>query len=137
MNVNFFYKGTESGLIDEQRFDKLIEIILEKENFRKEKINIIFTSDKTLRKINKDFLGRDYLTDVITFGNAFKKTISGELYISIDRIKENCIKYSEGIFDRELKRIIIHGMLHLIGYNDESAQEKEIMKEKEDSYLNL
>ena len=137
MNVDFFYKDTESGLIDEERFNRLIEIILKKEGYCKGEISIIFTSDTSLQKLNKKFLERNYFTDVVAFNNSFKNTISGEVYISIDRIKENSIKYSEGEFNNELKRIVIHGILHLMGYDDKTIRDKEIMTSREELYLKL
>ena len=137
MNVDFFYKDIESGFIDEKRYSTLIENVLEKENCRKGKISIIFTSDIALRKLNKKFLKRNYLTDIIAFNNSFKNCIAGDIYISIDRIKENSLKYSGGEFNKELKRIVIHGILHLIGYNDKAQKEKDLMSAKEELYLNL
>jgi probable rRNA maturation factor len=137
LDIIFFYKDTESGLIDEEKFKRLVEIIIEKEGYRRGEINIIFTSDTTLQRLNKEFLERNYFTDVVAFSNSFKKTISGEVYISVDRVKENSNKYSEGEFMRELKRIIIHGILHLMGYNDKTKKEKEIMTSKEELYLKI
>ncbi len=137
MNVDFIYKDTESGLIDKKEYNRLIEVIIDREGYRKGRISIIFTSDITLQKLNKKFLGKDYLTDIMVFGNSFKNTISGEVYISIDRIKENSIKYSKGKFNSELKRVIIHGILHLIGYDDKNVEDKENMTNKEEQYLKL
>lgn len=137
MDVNFFYKDTQSGLIDEERFTRLVEIIIEKEGYRTGEINIIFTSDIALLRLNKEFLERNFFTDVVAFSNSFKKTISGEVYISVDRIKENSEKYSEGEFMTELRRIVIHGILHLIGYNDKTGKDKEIMTSREELYLKI
>ncbi len=137
MNVDFIYKDTESGLIDKKEYNRLIEVIIDREGYRKGRISIIFTSDITLQKLNKEFLGKNYLTDIMVFGNSFKNTISGEVYISIDRIKENSIKYSEGRFNSELKRVVIHGILHLIGYDDKNVEDKENMTNKEEQYLKL
>ncbi|UCH13231.1 MAG: rRNA maturation RNase YbeY, partial [Bacteroidales bacterium] len=85
--------------------------------------------------LNSKFLNRDYLTDVIVFSNSFKNTVTGDIYIGIERLHENSLKYSEGNLDREIKRIIIHGILHLIGYRDKSKEEKEIMTAREELYL--
>jgi probable rRNA maturation factor len=72
----------------------------------------------------------------LVFGDTFKNTVSGEVYISIDRIRDNSEIYSEGDFSREIKRVIIHGILHLIGYEDKSDRERELMTNKENFYLN-
>ena len=97
----------------------------------------IFTSDEHVHTINKDFLQHDTLTDIITFGTSQdRKIISGEIYISIDRIKENAGKINQPM-QRELSRVMVHGVLHLIGYNDKTVPEKTEMTAKEDYYLNL
>jgi len=97
-------------------------------------INIIFCSDEYLLCLNKTHLRHDYYTDVITFDYGFAKTISGDIFISIDRINENSKLYSQD-FDIELIRVIIHGVLHLCGHGDKSLQEVKIMRSKEAKYL--
>ena len=100
-------------------------------------ILIIFMDDASLHQMNKDFLMHDTYTDIITFNkSANEKIISGEIYISIDRIKENAT-VNEQIFDKELSRVIVHGILHLLGFNDKTKEEKMRMRSKEDYYLNL
>ena len=100
-------------------------------------IQYIFCDDKHLNKINKTYLNHDTFTDIITFPTTVNKDIiSGDIYISIDRIYENS-KIQSVSFDNELSRVIVHGILHLIGYNDRSVSEKKIMRSKEDYYLHL
>lgn len=100
-------------------------------------IQYIFCDDKHLNKINKKYLNHDTFTDIITFPTTINKDIiSGEIYISIDRISENS-KIQSVSFDDELSRVIVHGVLHLIGYNDHSVPEKKLMRSKEDYYLHL
>ena len=100
-------------------------------------LNFIFCSDDFLLEVNRDFLQHDFYTDIITFPTSAKpQIISGEIYLSIDRVKENAINNSEK-FERELARVIIHGVLHLIGYNDHTSAETTIMRTKEDNYLLL
>lgn len=99
-------------------------------------ISIIYCSDNQLLSINKQYLNHDYFTDIITFNYNEGNIISGDIFISIDRVEENAQKFKVELF-RELYRIIIHGVLHLIGYNDKSAEEKQAMTQKEDYYLNL
>ncbi len=97
-------------------------------------INIIFCDDDFLLQINKDYLKHDYYTDIITFQYNEKKIINGDLFISLDRVNENSIKYNSNKKE-ELLRVIIHGILHLCGYNDKTKDEKIIMTAKEDYYL--
>ena len=93
-----------------------------------------FCSDKELLQINQGFLKHNTYTDIITFDYTEKKTISGEIFVSIDRVKENAKKFKEP-FPQELRRIIIHGVLHLCGYGDKSVAAKKIMRKKEDEAL--
>ncbi len=99
-------------------------------------LNYIFCSDKYLKKINKQSLNHDYFTDIITFSTSEPgdKTISGDIYISIDRVKENATTYGVRI-NEELHRVMAHGLLHLCGYGDKSEKEQELMRKKEDGCL--
>ena len=99
-------------------------------------ISIILSNDEKLLQLNKQYFQQDRLTDVITF-NLEKKgnPVEGEIYISLNRVSENAIKYKEDI-ERELKRVIIHGCLHLLGYDDQTSEEKKTMTYLEDHYLN-
>lgn len=99
-------------------------------------INIVITGDNYLRIMNKKYLGRDYYTDVITFDYSDKDVISGDLYISLERVRENGLTYGEGE-ERELLRVMVHGLLHLAGYEDRKDKEKKIMRDKEEKYLKL
>lgn len=99
-------------------------------------INIIFCSDSYLLEINQKYLQHDTLTDIVTFDYCDDKYIAGDIYISLDRVEENAIKYKES-FDREFHRVIFHGILHLLGYGDKSKEEEKEMRAKEDFYLNL
>jgi rRNA maturation RNase YbeY len=94
-----------------------------------------FVGNKEIRKINKKYLKHDYLTDIITFPyNSNKKKIEGEVFISLETVKKNGEIYSTG-YKMELKRVIIHGCLHLAGYNDKTNKEKELIRTKENFYL--
>ena len=107
-----------------------------KEKFRAGDINIIFCSDDYLLDLNKKFLSHDFYTDIITFDNCADKIISGDLFISIDRVRENSKTYASS-FDEELHRVIVHGVLHLLGYKDKTKAQSKVMREKESFYLNL
>lgn len=97
-------------------------------------ISIILCSDKYLLNMNIEYLQHNYYTDIITFNYVVGNKISGDLFISIERVKENSIEFNTS-WIKELYRVIFHGVLHLIGYNDKTAYEKKVMREKEDLYL--
>jgi rRNA maturation RNase YbeY len=98
-------------------------------------INFIFCSDEYLLDLNKTYLRHETLTDILTFPYADDlKTLSGDIFISIERVKENASRFQQD-FEKELKRVMVHGLLHLIGYDDHGKKEKEIMTEREDHYL--
>jgi len=97
-------------------------------------IAIVFCSDEFLLDINNRFLNHDYYTDIITFDYVEDEKISGDLMISIDRVRDNAL--TEGVsFKEELNRVVIHGVLHLLGYGDKSSDEVLLMREKESFYL--
>ena len=123
---------------------KWLMLCLSKEKKSAGVLNFIFCSDEYLRSLNIKYLKRAYLTDVITFPNPGPNFfqirpysgVSGDIFISVERVKENKKKYNT-IFADELKRVMIHGCLHLIGFKDESKAEKKIMREKENIYIKL
>jgi rRNA maturation RNase YbeY len=115
---------------------KWIKAVIEAETKQTGDINYIFVSDEELLDMNKQVLNHDYYTDIITFDYCSGKTISGDLFISIDRVRENALHEQTG-FDNELHRVMIHGVLHLCGYGDKSKIEEQLMRAKEDYYLNL
>lgn len=99
-------------------------------------LSYIFCSDEYLHKINLEHLNHDTYTDIITFNYCEQEFISGDIFISIDRVKDNAIEFST-TFQDELNRVIIHGVLHLIGYNDKTDEQQLEMTAKEDFYLSL
>jgi probable rRNA maturation factor len=100
-------------------------------------LNYIFCSDALLVKINTEYLGHTTLTDIITFDNTEEKgVVEGDIYISVERVEENARKYKV-VFLTELHRVMIHGLLHLMGYNDKTPYQKKMMRKKETSYLSL
>lgn len=107
-----------------------------KEGFDISNLNYVFCTDNYLHQINVDYLQHDTLTDIITFDQSEEeKTIEGDIFISIERVKENA-KLESVSMRKELLRVLVHGLLHLIGYDDKSASLKKKMREKEDYYLN-
>jgi len=99
-------------------------------------INFIFTSDKYLLEINNKYLSHNYLTDIVTFDYCENNIVNGDIYISIETVKNNSYRFNVTYLE-ELRRVIIHGVLHLIGYSDSDEKEKKEMREKEDFYLAL
>jgi len=109
---------------------------MEEENYVLGKLSYTFLNDNDLHKINVEFLDHDTLTDIITFDYNRGNIIIGEIYMSVDRIEENAVK-NEVSFEKEFNRILIHGLLHLMGYKDKEPEDKFLMTQKEDYYLSL
>lgn len=105
-----------------------------KDGFELGEINYIFCDDEYLHKINVEFLQHDTLTDIISFDYTLGKEVSGDIFVSIERVKENAKEFSNS-FEDELNRVLIHGVLHYMGYKDKTAEEKQIMRSKEDTCL--
>ena len=106
------------------------------EAFKEGDINFIFCGDDYLLDINVKYLKHNALTDIISFDYSLGKKLSGDIFISVDRVKDNSVKY-EVNFDDELHRVIIHGILHFCGYKDKTKEDKRLMRKKEDYYLSL
>jgi len=122
-----YHHPTESSIIN------LIKTILRDHGSELGNISVIFCSDNYLLKMNKEYLDHDYYTDIITFP-MHEDPMSGDLFISIDRVKENAHQNNHS-FESELNRVIVHGVLHLVGYGDKSEPEIIEMRTKEDYYL--
>jgi len=123
---------------DEPTAISIINHVFEPEGFRNAEIILIFGSDELLSGLKKEFFDKNQFTDVIAFrlNDYEEKNVEGEIYVSLPRAEENAEKFNEPL-DKELGRLIIHGGLHLLGYEDESDEDKKIMTEKEDHYLHL
>ena len=133
MSLNYYFEEVKDFPIS-QNIDRWIENTILSEKKKAGEISFIFCSDDYLLEINKEHLNHDYYTDVITFDYVVDDEISGDIFISIDRIKENAKEFTVSFTD-ELNRIMIHGVLHLLGYKDKEKDEKELMTKKEDEYL--
>ena len=135
--TNFFSEKKSFVLSNKNKIRLLIKKLTLEEKKGLSFLNIIFCSDEYLLEINKKHLKHDYYTDVIAFDYSEKsENIEGDVYISVDRVKENATKYKENK-NIELIRTIVHGVLHLSGYKDKTKKEKEIMTTKENKYLSL
>jgi rRNA maturation RNase YbeY len=133
--VNFFSEDIDFSLADEVFVESWINYTFLNEGLSFDSLNLIFCSDSFLLNINKTYLKHNYYTDVITFDltedTSFRE---GEIYISVDTVRNNALDLSIS-FDHEIYRVIIHGVLHLCGYNDQSREEIAIIRAKEDFYL--
>jgi probable rRNA maturation factor len=136
--INFFSLNTRFSVHNKRKIRNwLLEVIRMEEIPGVDSINIIICSDKYLLDINRKFLNHDFLTDIITFTYSPEdKSLEGELYISIERVKENS-KILNIPVEKEFRRVIVHGILHLCGYDDKRKKEKEFMHDLENRYLQL
>ena len=136
--IYFFSEDTDFALAEEDVTLQWLERILTDHEQEAENVNYIFCSDEYLLDINRTYLDHDYYTDIITFDNREydDEPLESDIFISIDRVKDN----AQGLgitFDRELHRVIIHGMLHLLGWNDKTDEQKAAMRQKEEACLSL
>lgn len=136
MAYAFHKEDVKFLLSHKQLIFNTLDKLLRKEKYKKGEINFIFCSDPYLKSINKKFLQHNYFTDIITFDYTTGGVVSGDIYISVDRVKDNAKTYSTS-FNNELARVIFHGVLHLCGYKDKSPKDAKTMREKEDYYLSL
>lgn len=136
VSITFHSEDVDFHLVNEKKRIKWIKDSIKNEAKKVGEISYIFCSDEYLHKMNLEYLNHDTYTDIITFDYTEENIVSGDIFISIDRVKENAIKFKTH-FENELSRVIIHGALHLMGYKDKTPQQKEQMRSKEDFYLSL
>ncbi|MGC5745003.1 rRNA maturation RNase YbeY [Chryseobacterium sp. NFX27] len=130
--IQFFYENLQESVSTD--YQKWLEDIILSEEKKLGEINYIFCDDEYLLKINQDYLQHDYYTDIITFDYVKGKTISGEIFVSLQRISDNASTLSRD-YEEELKRVLAHGILHLAGYKDKTEAEEKEMRKMEDLYL--
>jgi probable rRNA maturation factor len=136
-SIYYFTEGIDVELDENIKNTTTIIQVAEKEGVGIGVLNFIFCSDDYLLEMNKFFLAHDFYTDIITFEHSQEDSIiSGDVFISADRARANAFEFKVS-FAEEIKRLIIHGILHLVGYNDGAAEEKLTMRKKEDYYLSL
>lgn len=136
MPVSFQNQNVTFTLSEKTRLRFWINNVVKKEGKRCGEINFVFTSDEDILAANIQFLDHNTYTDIITFDNCEGDLIIGDILISIERVKDNALKFKVD-FKEELRRVIIHGVLHLCGYKDKKTNEKELMRKKENSALKL
>ena len=134
--ISYFYEDTKFVFKGKQRNNRWLRLVAESEIRRLGDLSIIFCSDPYILDINLKYLQHDYFTDIITFDYCEGEKISGDLFISIDSVRENAVFYGTE-FEDELNRVMVHGVLHLIGYDDHTKAEQKTMQEKENYYLSL
>lgn len=133
-NISFVEQDVDFDLLQKRKLKQWLKDAILEERKRVGELTIVFCSDNYLLSVNKDFLKHDYYTDIITFDYCEADVISGDLLISIDRVKENATVQKVSFID-ELNRVMIHGVLHLFGYKDKTQAEAAEMRQKEDYYL--
>ncbi|WP_296382694.1 rRNA maturation RNase YbeY [Winogradskyella sp.] len=131
--ISFNYE-TDFNLDNTEQFSEWITKTISEEDCREGEINYIFCSDDYLLQLNVDFLDHDTLTDIISFDYSVGKELHGDIYISVERVKENASDFKVSFKD-EISRVMIHGVLHYCGYKDKSEDDKKVMRSREDHYL--
>ena len=134
--ISFACDDVNFSWVDEWVISSWLEQVVTLEKSVLISLSYVFCSDEKLLEINKTYLQHDYYTDVITFDLSDGGDIEGEIYISLDRIKDHAAKYQSS-FDEELCRVVVHGLLHLIGYDDKTEADQKTMRSKESNCLSL
>jgi probable rRNA maturation factor len=135
--IEFFSEDIEFSLDNPEQISDWIADVIEQNDQELVSLTYIFCSDEYLHQINLEYLDHDTLTDIITFDNAdIEGTIEGDIFISIDRVRDNAATHSTS-FEDELHRVIIHGVLHLLGFKDKTPEQEATMRKLEDSSLSL
>ncbi|WP_346883443.1 rRNA maturation RNase YbeY [uncultured Algibacter sp.] len=131
--INFNYE-TDFTLELEEQISSWVSNAIKEEGCKLEEINYVFCDDEYLHKLNVEFLNHDTLTDIISFDYCLGKIIQGDIFISVERVRDNAKDFSVS-FNDELHRVIIHGVLHYCGYKDKLERDAKVMRDKENYYL--
>ncbi|SFT84416.1 rRNA maturation RNase YbeY [Lishizhenia tianjinensis] len=132
--INIFFEDVEIPNLDSEFFVSWLTKVCQAEGKQLDEVNLVFGSDEWLLEKNVEFLNHDYYTDIITFDYCEDDKITGDLFISWDRVQDNAVVQNVSR-ETELHRVVVHGVLHLCGYGDKSESEEKLMREKEDVYL--
>ena len=133
--IDFVY-NTDFRLANKEVFSRWLISVANDEGFVIDTLVFLFVDDNEILEMNKKFLKHDYYTDVITFGELEDKKISGDIAISIERVLDNSKTYGVE-FEDELKRVMVHGLLHIMGYNDKASNDKSVMSQKENKAMKM
>jgi probable rRNA maturation factor len=136
MAINFNFEDIPKLNFPKNTIKNWIKSVIQSNNFKIGSISYIFCADDYILQVNKEYLNHDYFTDIISFNYNENKTISGDLFISVDTVKTNAQEYGV-TFDKELYRVMIHGVLHLLGFDDITDELQQEMTQKEDEALNI
>ena len=134
MSILFLSEGIIKPKLRYSNISVWIKTILKQNNHQSGNLTYIFCNDDYLFNINKQFLSHEYFTDIVTFDYSENEYVSGDMFISVDRVKENSLIYNCSYKD-EILRVMVHGLLHLLGYNDSNEEEKDIMRNLENDYV--
>ena len=133
--ISYNYEA-DFELGDEAAFSKWISVIIESESKKEGDINYIFCDDEYLLKLNEEYLNHDTLTDIISFDYSVGNELHGDIFISVERVRENATDFNVA-FENELKRVMAHGVLHYCGYKDKNEYDEQIMRSKEDEKIKM
>lgn len=134
-SITFQTEDIDFVFPDQEQTNDWITAVIDQENGQLNFLNYIFCSDNYLLKLNQEYLQHDTLTDIITFHYS-EEVIESDIFISVERVRENALGLGVA-FETELKRVMVHGVLHLLGYPDKTEEEKERMRKKEDEMLGM
>ena len=135
--VRYFFEDTKFVFKNRKLNNLWLKTVAESEVRRLGDVSIIFCSDNYILDVNQKYLSHDYFTDVITFDYCEGNLLSGDIFVSVDSVRENAITYGAVSFEEELNRVMVHGLLHLIGYDDHTQEDTAIMRSKENYYLDI
>ena len=134
--ISYYFEDTDFVFKGKTLNNRWLKLVAESEIRRIGQISIIFCSDNYILDVNQKYLQHDYFTDIITFDYCEGDKISGDLFISVDTVRDNAVEYGTEFVD-ELNRVMVHGVLHLIGYDDHEEEDIKEMRAKENYYLSL
>lgn len=134
MSISFYNEDVEKPLFDYSKAESWLQEVIESTLKTVGSLSFIFCSDEYLLKMNRQFLNHDYYTDIITFNYSSRKTVSGDLFISVDTVESNAINFNLSFHD-ELHRVMVHGVLHLLGWDDLTEADRIKMRTQEDFWL--
>ena len=131
-----FYSENSFSLSEEDHYERWLKEVISSEGKKTGEISYIFCDDDYLLEINQKYLNHDTYTDIISFDNRVGNILNGDIFISTERVKENADNYAVS-FEEELRRVMVHGALHFVGYKDKTTEEKKIMRSKEEEKMKM